>query len=139
MIRQLTASFIIYCCIALSTNAAFAGELSEGDLNVYFEAWSAGDVDKIMANFGNEIVYEDVTTGDLSISREEVRAFVRKFLDATPGVKLVPSNMVITNSKAAIEWTMSAGSGDDAWQVRGVSIMQHKNGEIIRVTDYWND
>ena len=139
MARRLAAKFIIYCCVVLSANAAIAGKLGEGDLNTYFGAWSASDVDKIMAYFGDGIVYEDVTTGDLSSGRDEVRAFVQKFLEGTPGVKLAPSNTIITNSKAAIEWTMSAGTGDDAWEVRGVSIMEHKNGEIIRVTDYWND
>ena len=137
MMRFLVASLII--CVAFGANTVFAGELKESDLNRYFEAWTANDVDKIMAFFADGIVYEDVTTGDLSKDRKEVQAFIQKFLTSTPGVKLVPSNMMITGNQAAIEWTMSAGSGDEAWQVRGVSMMAHDKGKIIRVTDYWND
>ena len=137
MTRLLVANIII--CIAFGANAVFADELKESDLNRYFEAWTANDADKIMAFFADGIVYEDVTTGDLSKGPKEVQVFIQKFLASTPGVKLVPSNMVITGDQAAIEWTMSAGSGDEAWEVRGVSMMAHDKGKIIRVTDYWND
>lgn len=139
MTKQLAAKFIFYFCIAFGANPSFAGELGEGDINRYFEAWSASDVDKIMSYFGDGIVYEDVTTEELSTGGKEVRAFTQKFLNSTPGVKLIPNNIIISNNKAAIEWVMSAGTGDEAWEIRGVSIMQHENGKITRVTDYWND
>ena len=139
MTRRLAAKFIIYSCVALGANSAFAGGLGEGDINSYFAAWSAGDVDKIMTYFGDGIVYEDVTTGKLSTGRKEVRAFTQKFLNDTPGLKLIPNNIIISNSKAAIEWVMSGSTGDETWEVRGVSVMGHENGRINRVTDYWND
>lgn len=139
MTKQLAAKFIFYLCVALGANSSIAGELEEGDINRYFEAWSASDVDKIMSYFKDGIFYEDVTTEELSTGSKEVRTFVQKFLDNTPGVKLIPNNIIISDNKAAIEWTMSAGAGDDTWEIRGVSIMQHESGKITRVTDYWND
>ena len=113
--------------------------LGEGDINKYFEAWSAGDVDKIMACFGDGIVYEDIPTSKLSTGQNEARAFIQEFLDGTPGLKLIPNNIMILSNKAAIEWTMSGGSGDEVWEVRGATVMGHENGKINRVTDYWNE
>ena len=113
--------------------------ISEGDINSYFEAWSAGDVEKIMSYFGDGIVYEDIPTSTLSTGQDEARAFIQKFLGDTPGLKLIPNNIMLLSNKAAIEWTMSGGTGDDAWEVRGATAMQHENGKINRVTDYWNE
>jgi steroid delta-isomerase-like uncharacterized protein len=113
--------------------------LSEGDVNNYFEAWSAGDVDKIMAYIDEGIVYEDIPTSKLSTGQDETRSFIQKFLDDSPGLKLIPNNIMILNNKAAIEWTMSGGTGDEAWETRGATVMGHDNGKINRITDYWNE
>ena len=139
MARQLVAKFLVCLFIVLGTGCTNEGQLNESDLHGYFEAWSANDADKLMTYFGENILYEDVMTGESSTGHEKVLVFVQKFLADNPGVKLTPNNIAITNSDATTEWTMSAGAGDEAWSVRGVSIMEHNNGKIIRVTDYWDD
>ena len=113
--------------------------LSEGDINNYFDAWSAGDVDKIMAYFDEGIVYEDIPTSKLSTGQNEARAFIQQFLNDSPGLKLIPNNIMILDNKAAIEWTMSGGDGDEAWVTRGATVMRYDNDKINRVTDYWNE
>ncbi|MCA9233561.1 MAG: hypothetical protein KDA57_23175, partial [Planctomycetales bacterium] len=59
-------------------------------------------------------------------------------LDSAPGVKITPTSILVGDTSAAVEWTMSAGEGDEAWSVRGVAILNHAGGKITRATDYWD-
>lgn len=120
------------------TAAGQAAELTERDIRNYYQAWSDGDVDALMAYFAETIVYEDVATGDLARGRDEVRKFAATFLAETPGVKVTPTRVLVGKDGAAVEWTMGAGEGDDAWSVRGACMLEHANGRITRATDYWN-
>lgn len=124
--------------LALATSGVGAAELTEQTLRAYYAAWSSGKVDSVMGYFGPGIVYEDVATGELADGPDAVRAFAQKFLDGTPGVKVQPSSILIGPTSAAVEWTMSAGTGAEAWRVRGAAILQHADGRITRATDYWN-
>ena len=91
-----------------------------------------------MAYFADAIVYEDGATGDMADGRAVVRAFAVKFLEETPGVQVVPTSILVGSETAAVEWTMSAGEGDHAWQMRGAAILHHAGGRITRATDYWD-
>lgn len=138
MFRNLTATVVVSLCFACSAVGAFAEELSEDGIKAYYAAWSANDIKGVMRHFHDKCVYEDVATGDLASGHDEVRAFAKKFLDGTPGVKVVPASITIDSERAAVEWIMSAGSGEEAWSVRGVAIIEHHDGRISRATDYWN-
>ncbi len=125
---------------ALLATAQFAGaaELSETRLRAYYSAWSSGDVEGVMSYFTPATVYEDVATGELATGTAEVRAFATKFLESSPGVSVEPTSILIGERSAADEWTMKAGTGKEAWSVRGVAILQHRDGQIVRATDYWD-
>jgi steroid delta-isomerase-like uncharacterized protein len=128
---------LVLMCAVLST-AASADELTETRLEAYYAAWNSGKVEEVMSFFAPDVVYEDVATGDLAKGTEAVRAFAKKFLEGTPGVQVKPTSMLIGPASAAVEWTMSAGTGEEAWSVRGAAVLQHANGLITRATDYWN-
>lgn len=117
---------------------ASATELTEARVRAYYAAWSNGQVDEVMTYFAPDAVYEDVATGELASGSSEVRAFAAKFLESTPGVSVAPTSILIGEQSAAVEWTMKAGTGKDAWVVRGVAILQHRDGQISRATDYWD-
>ncbi len=125
--------------LVLPFAAAGAAELGEDRVRAYYAAWSSGKVEEVMPYFTSDVVYEDVATGDLAKGPDEVRAFASKFLSSTPGVKIEPTRILIGDRTAAVEWTMSAGSGTDAWSVRGVAILEHRDGQIARATDYWDE
>ncbi|HJP35782.1 MAG TPA: nuclear transport factor 2 family protein [Gammaproteobacteria bacterium] len=129
------ASVLIACNGVASATAA---EITEETIETYYAAWSNHDVDAVMAYFTDDCVYEDVATGDLATGEKEIRAFAKKFLDGTPDVKVTPASITIGGARAAVEWIMSAGSGDEAWSVRGVAILVLRDGRISRATDYWD-
>jgi steroid delta-isomerase-like uncharacterized protein len=132
------APYLMALLCAMLTAAAGAAELTEAHVKAYYAAWSSGKVDTVMTCFAPDIVYEDVATGDLAKGTDAVRAFAKKFLEGTPGVKVEPTSILIGPASAAVEWTMSAGTGEEAWQVRGAAILEHADGRITRATDYWN-
>jgi len=124
--------------VAVLSAPVGAAEIDEARIKAYYAAWSGGNLDTLMGYFAPNAVYEDVATGDLSTGTDAIRAFAKKFLEATPGVKVEPTSILIGTESAAVEWTMSAGAGAEAWSVRGVAMLKHEGGQITRATDYWN-
>ena len=124
--------------VAVLSAPVGAAEIDEARIKAYYAAWSGGNLDTLMGYFAPNAVYEDVATGDLSTGTDAIRAFAKKFLEATPGVKVEPTSILIGTESAAVEWTMSAGTGAEAWSVRGVAMLKHEGGQITRATDYWN-
>ena len=113
-------------------------EINKANIESYYEAWTQGDVDTIMSYFTDDIVYEDVATGSLNTGAAAVRGFAQGFADNYKGVSLVPTSVVIGHGGAAVEWVMSGGTGEEAWKVRGVCVLETREGKISRATDYWD-
>lgn len=133
--KRLLSSIALAMLVSASVGAA---ELTEEKVRAYYAAWTEGNVDNVVSYFTADAVYEDVATADISMGTKQVRAFAAKFLASTPGVKVEPESILIGPDSAAVEWTMSAGIGAEAWSVRGVAILHHRDGKILRATDYWN-
>ena len=91
-----------------------------------------------MGYFSTDIVYEDVPKAEIAKGPAEVKAFVEKFFTDFAGARLAVSSVTVGETGAAAEWIISGGSGEDAWSVRGASVMEHAEGKISRVTDYWD-
>ncbi len=124
--------------LLMASACVTAGELTEDRVRAYYAAWSSGNVSEVMTFFTPDVVYEDVATGGLAKGAAEVRSFAAKFLDGSPGVNVEPTSVLVGERSAAVEWTMGAGTGKDAWTVRGVAILEHRDGQIARATDYWD-
>ncbi|MBK6656915.1 MAG: nuclear transport factor 2 family protein [Proteobacteria bacterium] len=135
-----TALWRLTLCLSLLANAPFAAAtgLTDARVRAYYAAWSSGKVDEVMTYFAPNTVYEDVATGELATGTAEVHAFATKFLQSSPGVSVEPTSILVGEHSAAVEWTMKAGTGKEAWSVRGVAILQHRDGQILRATDYWD-
>ena len=112
--------------------------LEESAVRDYFTGWNTGDITKIMGYFSADIVYEDVPKAEIAKGPAEVKAFVEKFFTDFAGARLAVSSVTVGETGAAAEWIISGGSGEDAWSVRGASVMEHAEGKISRVTDYWD-
>lgn len=137
-ITQRYFGFALSLVLFASASFAAAAELDEARVRAYYTAWTSANVDALMTYFTPDTVYEDVATGELARGAAEVRAFATKFLQSSPGVSVEPTSILVGAHSAAVEWTMKAGTGKDAWEVRGVAILQHHDGQITRATDYWD-
>ena len=51
---------------------------------------------------------------------------------------LLHAGQEVLSGRAAVEWVMSGGTGEEAWSVRGVCVLETREGKISRATDYWD-
>jgi len=112
--------------------------LEEAAVRDYFKGWDTGDIGKVMSYFTTDIVYEDVPKAEIAKGTDAVKSFVEKFFTDYAGTRLAVDSITVGKKGAAAEWTMSGGSGEEAWSIRGASVMEHKGGKISKVTDYWD-
>jgi ketosteroid isomerase-like protein len=134
--------FLVLCLVIFSTTLSAAhhgyAKLSDQMVRDYFSGWDTADIEKVMSYFSTDIVYEDVPKAQLAKGTDAVKAFVQQFYTDFVGARLAVESVTIGKKGAAAEWIISGGSGDEAWSVRGASIMEHKGGKISKVTDYWD-
>ncbi|MEH6442679.1 MAG: nuclear transport factor 2 family protein [Oceanospirillaceae bacterium] len=114
-------------------------ELTKAAVKVYYSALENHDIAKLGSYYAQDITYEDIATGEVIKGRDQALEYVKSFLESSPGLKVKATQVVFDADSASVEWVMSAGSGKDAWSVRGASVINHKNGLMTRVSDYWNN
>jgi ketosteroid isomerase-like protein len=129
------SSILFVALISISTTAS---ALNEAAIRDYFKGWDTADIGKVMSHFTADIVYEDVPKTETAKGTDAVKAFVEQFFSDFAGARMAVDNVTTGKSGAAAEWTISGGTGEGAWSVRGVSVIKHKEGKISKVTDYWD-
>jgi steroid delta-isomerase-like uncharacterized protein len=109
----------------------------------WIAAWNSHNPDKMLSLFTDDIVYEDVAFGEVSHGRAEVRKFAASEFEAVPDLELKLLRASIHNGHGTIEW---AFSGTDKgiyktgkkFSVRGVSVIDMRDGKIIRNLDFYD-
>lgn len=113
----------------------------------FLAAWSAHDLDRLLALFTDDVVYEDVPVGAVLHSKDELRAFAQGWFIVSPDIRFELTAKVVTGSRAAVEWVGSGTHRGDLpgmpatgklWKVRGASVMELAGSKITRCTDYWD-
>lgn len=121
-------------------------------LEAYFAAWSSGDVERILAFFTDDVVYEDVPNVDNgwatpSRGKEEMRDALVGMYAAMPDMAFEDGPFSTGEDRIVVEWTMT-GTHTGDWpglpatgrsiEVRGVSVMELEDGKIARNRDYYD-
>lgn len=145
--RVLTGA-ILLAMLVLPAIAAPADGKSTTDQNAavarkWIAAWNSHNPDKMLSLFTDDIVYEDVAFGEVSHGRAEVRKFAASEFEAVPDLELKLLRASIHNGHGTIEW---AFSGTDKgiyktgkkFSVRGVSVIDMRDGKIIRNLDFYD-
>jgi len=110
-------------------------------------AWGSHDVERVVALFTDDCIYEDVTYGVVNHGTAELREFAAGTFAAFPDFHLERSSGFIAGDWAAWEWTMSGTHQGDMpdmpatgkrFAIRGVSILELRDGKIKRNSDYWD-
>ena len=116
-------------------DAAVAGKWIAG--------WNSHDPDKMLPLFTDDIFYEDVAFGEVSHGQAEVRKFFLSELDGVPDLELKLQRADIHDGHGTIEW-MFSGTDKDVFKtgkkfsVRGVSVIDMRDGKIFRNVDYYD-
>src|SRR6266508_7001651 len=98
----------------------------------YLSAWDGLDVERVVAFFTGDIVFEDTTVGHKASGPRQIRRFVQASFDNVPDARFEYVRHFATDSDYAIEWVMQP------MNVRGVSVGRLRDGKICENRDYWN-
>lgn len=109
----------------------------------WIAAWNSHDPDKMLPLFTDDIVYEDVAFGEVSHGKAELRKFAADEFEAIPDLELKLLRASVHNGHGTIEWVFR---GTDKgiyktgkkFSVRGVSVIDVRNGKILRNLDFYD-
>jgi steroid delta-isomerase-like uncharacterized protein len=131
--------------MAMVTNAPV--EDQERAIVEHWAAWSAHDMERVLALFTGTLVYEDVTLGVVNRSAGELRAFGEGFFKGFPDVTFEVRSNFANGTRGGAEWIMrGTHSGDmpgmpatgKRVEVRGASVFEFAGDKIQRCSDYWD-
>ena len=109
----------------------------------WIAAWNSHDVEKTIAIFTPDVLFEDVTFGAANHGSAELHKFAASIFDAVPDAKFELVNSSVDRKHGSIEWIFS---GTDhglyktgkRFSVRGVSVIDLHDGRISRELDYYD-
>jgi steroid delta-isomerase-like uncharacterized protein len=105
----------------------------------YMATSESGDVEKLMALYADDVVWEDPAFGDHFTSSAQVRSMLEG-MSLLPDLKneMTSSFVSADGQWAAVEWTWSGSKGDATYSIRGASILEIRGGKITRETIYYD-
>jgi len=109
----------------------------------WIAGWNSHDPDKLLPLFTDDIFYEDVAFGEVSHGQAEVRKFFFSELEGVPDLELKLERADIHGGHGTIEWTFRGTDKDvfktgKKFSVRGVSVVDMRDGKIFRNVDYYD-
>jgi steroid delta-isomerase-like uncharacterized protein len=113
----------------------------------YYDALARRDVDAVGEHWREDGVEDLVPIGMLR-GRQEIKDFFRSIFEAMPDAETTLVRIVAGDQLAAVEWRMSGTFSDAPFQgvdptgkpvqVRGVDMLEIKDGEIVSNTAYYD-
>ena len=146
--KGVLAGAILLATLVLPAIAAPADGKSTTDPDAavaekWIAAWNSHNPDKMLALFTDDIVYEDVAFGEVSHGSAELRRFAASEFEGVPDLELKLLRADIHGGHCTIEWTFS-GTDKGVYKtgkkfsVRGVSVIEMRNGKISRNLDFYD-
>lgn len=121
---------------------------AEQILDDWATAWSSHDPERVLALFDDDCVYEDVTFGAVNRGKVELRAFANGTFAAVPDFEVTLVSRFVGGNWAGMEWKMCGthkgdfpglpATGKRFSSIQGATIVELKDGKIIRCSDYWD-
>jgi steroid delta-isomerase-like uncharacterized protein len=118
-------------------------------LEQWAAAWSSSDVEKLLALFTDDVVYEDLPLGAVNHGRSAVRDFATAVFAAFEDLKFELKSCVVASDgkSGAMEWTCRGRQTKDLpglpatnkpFEVRAATVVEFADGKIGRDSDYWD-
>jgi steroid delta-isomerase-like uncharacterized protein len=111
-------------------------------------AYTAGDVDRLLALYTDDALWEEVTIGLAAHGQDEIRAHLDRLYTAVPDFTVDVTNSFVAGDQAVVEWVISGTYSNDFpglpsatgqhFSIRGDSVFELTNGKIRRYTEYWD-
>ena len=125
-----------------------AGEqgAAERTIHDWAQEWSSPhDLERLVALFTDDVLYEDVPTGAVSHGKDELRAFANAFFAAYPDITFDLTSAFAKSRQGGAEWVARGTDLGDrpgrpatgkSFELRGASIFEFADGKIRRCSDY---
>jgi steroid delta-isomerase-like uncharacterized protein len=116
-------------------------------LKKMIEAESAHDIEKLLALFTDDIVFEDVPFGIITEGKDAFKQGYIGFITAVPDFKMEPKSWVTSDRSFALEMVFSGTQKGDLpglpttgkrFSVRACIYGEIENGRIKGRRDYWD-
>jgi len=125
---------------------------SPADLPPPLAEWAAavnsGDVDRVLALFTEDGLWEEVAIGLAARGPDEIGAHLDRLFTAVPDITFDVSSGFVAGDRAVVEWTVSGTYSSDfpglppatgqRFSFRGASVFELADGKIQRYTEYWD-
>jgi steroid delta-isomerase-like uncharacterized protein len=97
------------------------------------------DAQRLVSAYAEEALFEDVPEGRRITDRAELRSYFER-LFSLPGIGFSDVRVFDGGSFAAIEWVWSGQRRDsgESFQARGVSLIELRDGKIVRESIYYD-
>ena len=113
----------------------------------YYAAWNSHDWEKLSSFLTDDFFYEDVAEGRAAHGKQEMKAYYADMLVWSADMKFEMKSLLTSGNRAVSEWVMSGTHTGDIptlkatgkkHSVRGVAVVELRDGKICRETEYWN-
>jgi steroid delta-isomerase-like uncharacterized protein len=130
--------------VALASEPANSGDHGKAIAESWIAAWNSHDPSKFVSAFTDDIFYEDTTSiGGSAHGSADVGKLAAGEFAAIPDLKVELVRAAVDNGHGTIEWVFS-GTDKDVYKtgkkfsVRGVSVIDVKDGKISRCLDFYD-
>jgi len=109
--------------------------------------WDSRDVEKILTQYTDDCVWEDLALGRVLSGKDEIRSFLNEWFTAFPDTTIEGKFFFASGSHGCSEWVMSgthSGTFLDlpatgkSFSLRVASVIELSEGKVKRVTDYYD-
>jgi len=136
-------ALLVWPAVAAPPQNKSAGDRQAAIAEKWIAAWNSHSPDKMLPLFTGDVFYEDVAFGEANHGKAELRKFAADEFEAVPDLELKLLRADIHGGHGTIEWTFS---GTDKgvfktgkrFSVRGVSVIQLRDGKILRNLDFYD-
>jgi len=126
-----------------SSQAASQAGSHKAIVEQLFTAWNSHDPDNVAATFSDDAVYEDVTAGNVSRGKAEVRKWAAGAFTAIANFKIDVVDSSFHNGRGIVEWVWSGTDIElfrtgKKFSVRGVSVVEIRKGKILSYKEFYD-
>jgi steroid delta-isomerase-like uncharacterized protein len=117
-------------------------------LGEWAAAVNSGDVDRVVALFTEDGLWEEVAIGLAARGPDEIEAHLDRLFTAVPDITFDVSSGFMAGDRAVVEWTVSGTYSSDfpglppatgqRFAFRGSSVFELADSKIQRYTEYWD-
>lgn len=115
--------------------------------DIITQAWNSHDIERVLAFYSQEYVGDDVGQASVLRGHDDLRAMLEMYWKAFPDLKFAVTDAIAQDERVAIVWVaegthqgpvMNIPPTGHKVEVRGVSVVNVRNGLIVRGEYIWD-